>query len=1328
MLNTDLHNPSIKPERRMTVESFIRNNSGIGENGSDLPEDFLVGIFDRIKKSPFSLKEDDAARERAAGAQKQVFEASVFFENSVFGQNAEEKRREKFKQERDEILAATKQLARKRLSRNAKATAGRTLADSVAPADVVKPMFDVTWGPMLGILSQVLECSDEDACVAVCLNGFVYAVRIAAHSHMSLARNTFVSSLAKFTCLGSVKEMKTKNIESIRTLLSIAVVDGEYLGESWGPVLQCISQVARLRLTASGLDSDVSFLTDNMQKAKKPPPTPAQFELFRAQPTRSELAREAEENNAQAILEAFEEVLIDKVFSSTTKLSGTSLAHFIEQLITVSSTEIAGNSKSGITGVDPSANASGSSNGSKATSNSSYGDGPSIFSLQKLVEVADYNMDVRPRLVWQQVWEMMAKYFAQIACNKNMMVSVFAIDSLKQLSAKFLEKPELSDFNFQYQFLHPFLVVMEDKGTSEDIREMILQCIDHLIQTKSHNFRSGWKIVFSILHRAACDPSEKIDFMGLSILQRLLDEHLEELCKFSDREEDIDRTDDISKSEERNRNANVEDFVTVCRASLAFARQEESDSPRPIGLSMRAFSHTAIYADLLADSRVLPPVSGVQSDDPQSSGYTYSGLSEDDANEMALWRPLFEGLADCVRSSAKSSAGGVGCLLQRSSILAFRAILLRHGHLFTTSQWAAILQQTLLPAIQDGCENDTSPVAQITSESPSISSIDFIVESPPRPPAPDDESLVAFKTLHSAPNRCVGHAELMLEASFSDLRYGGDGDLRKAYALAKKDATSAVQVEQPFPDSWIATTASIALGLLTDIASEIVLHRGREGRDQLWPLIVDQYRTWCLGRIDRAADGKKMHWNPCEALVRISCGETDLLSKRIANAIPDMDPSEAASWSSAVLNLFSGLISESVQSEKLTQRELVRSKEKALNNRKGQNSFRDTLDDGVDSVVEKGVIVTAFGKGKVLEKREEQVLDDLSGKKVEIVTQVLKLPYGTLYQPSVPSASTLSRSSDKRIPSEVSGKSNLDSSIRKGWWTCYRNCLSTYHSSFLLNPSAVPSAYWTAYVPDLKVRCISAHLLQQSLFEAIPSVLPFASHLQVSAILESLNYSRVVAEVAMKDEDVSTAFQEALLNEWGDGVAAVEEALDSAARLSHLHGSGMFFLTQEASATAAVVRILSVLYSQETEYSAPSNVDQDWDRVTFAEPHLLENMVEVHRKFLESERKDGHLIDPHVWRQQATKGNGSGGGSGGSGSPKIALYCTCFAPVMVEILKAIRNATPQHFAENKQTFFSITYSLIPVQSEEIRQLVSQILAVQVAPLIGVKILSPGKAE
>lgn len=605
MLNTDLHNPSIKPERRMTVESFLRNNQGIGENGSDLPEEVLRGIFERIKQRPFSLKEDDAARERA-GAQKQIFDTSLFFEgsSSLFGTSAEERKRENFKKERDEMMAATEQLIRRRPEKNSKgeSSSSSRLTETIPPADVVKPMFDVTWGPMLGILSQVLECSDDDRSVAVCLNGFVYAVRLAAHSRMSLARDTFVSSLAKFTFLGSLKEMKRKNVESIRTLLSVAVIDGEFLGESWGPVLQCMSQLAKLRLTASGLDSDESFLMVEGPK-KIPLKDSSSGSFFRQSQSANELARDAEEINGKAVLEAIQEVLIDKVFSSTVNLSAKSLAHFVEQLIAVASSEIGGSSKkSGKSGVD-----------GAIQEISMSGHGASIFSLQRLVDVADYNMDVRPRLVWAQVWELMSDFFVNLACHNNQMVSIFAIDSLKQLSLKFLEKPELSEFNFQCSFLKPFHVVMESKGIREDIRELVLHCIDNIIRTKSHNLRSGWKVLFSILTTAAGDPSENIEYLGLSILQHLLDEHLDDIGSLADRDVAEVTTDNLSSLDKRNRNANADDFVTLCRTSFSFAQLEESgDSLRPFGLTMRAFCHTAIYGDLIAAQRVLPPVSGAQ--------------------------------------------------------------------------------------------------------------------------------------------------------------------------------------------------------------------------------------------------------------------------------------------------------------------------------------------------------------------------------------------------------------------------------------------------------------------------------------------------------------------------------------------------------------------------------------------------------------------------------------------------------------------------------------------------------------------------------------------
>lgn len=56
MLNTDLHNPSIK--NKMTCEQFIKNNSNTGL-GDDLPEDFLRAVYKRMEENEIKMDAGD---------------------------------------------------------------------------------------------------------------------------------------------------------------------------------------------------------------------------------------------------------------------------------------------------------------------------------------------------------------------------------------------------------------------------------------------------------------------------------------------------------------------------------------------------------------------------------------------------------------------------------------------------------------------------------------------------------------------------------------------------------------------------------------------------------------------------------------------------------------------------------------------------------------------------------------------------------------------------------------------------------------------------------------------------------------------------------------------------------------------------------------------------------------------------------------------------------------------------------------------------------------------------------------------------------------------
>ena len=57
MLNTDLHNPNMKDEKRMTQEQFVRNNRGIND-GEDLPKEFLNDLYYEIKTNEIQVNQD----------------------------------------------------------------------------------------------------------------------------------------------------------------------------------------------------------------------------------------------------------------------------------------------------------------------------------------------------------------------------------------------------------------------------------------------------------------------------------------------------------------------------------------------------------------------------------------------------------------------------------------------------------------------------------------------------------------------------------------------------------------------------------------------------------------------------------------------------------------------------------------------------------------------------------------------------------------------------------------------------------------------------------------------------------------------------------------------------------------------------------------------------------------------------------------------------------------------------------------------------------------------------------------------------------------------
>ena len=77
-----------------------------------LAKRILTGIFHRIQKNPFSLKENDDARATMNAQNSEIYSFdSSFFD---FRTNATDRKREKFRKENDEMMRASEQLLKQR--------------------------------------------------------------------------------------------------------------------------------------------------------------------------------------------------------------------------------------------------------------------------------------------------------------------------------------------------------------------------------------------------------------------------------------------------------------------------------------------------------------------------------------------------------------------------------------------------------------------------------------------------------------------------------------------------------------------------------------------------------------------------------------------------------------------------------------------------------------------------------------------------------------------------------------------------------------------------------------------------------------------------------------------------------------------------------------------------------------------------------------------------------------------------------------------------------------------------------------------------------------
>lgn len=649
LLNTDAHNPMVK--NKMSADDFIRNNRGI-DDGKDLPEEYLRSLFERISRNEIKMKEDDLALQQKQSINSNRILGLDSILNIVVRKRGEENHTS------DDLMRHMQEQFKE------KARKSESVYYAATDVFILRFMIEVCWAPMLAAFSVPLDQSDDEVVIAQCLQGFRNAIHVTATMSMKTHRDAFVTSLAKFTCLHSPADIKQKNIEAIKAIVTIADEDGNYLQEAWEHILTCVSRFEHLHLLGEGAPPDATFFAINQNETNKSKqvksnilPVLKKKGAGRIQNAAAAMRRGSYDsagiggnasagitseqmNNLVSNLNMLEQVgEMNRIFTRSQKLNSEAIVDFVKALCKVSMEEL------------------------RSTSD------PRVFSLTKIVEIAHYNMN-RIRLVWTSIWNVLSDFFVTIGCSENLSIAIFAMDSLRQLSMKFLEREELANYNFQNEFMKPFVIVMR-KSSAVEIRELIIRCVSQMVLSRVNNVKSGWKSMFMVFTTAAYDDHKNIVLLSFEIIEKIVRDYFPYITE-----------------------TETTTFTDCVNCLIAFTNSRFNKD-----ISLNAIAFLRFCAEKLAEGDL---GSSSRNKEKEASGkmspssFQHGKDRKHDNGELAVkedhlyfWFPLLAGLSELSFDPRPE--------IRKSALQVLFDTLRNHGHHFSLPLWERVFESVLFP-------------------------------------------------------------------------------------------------------------------------------------------------------------------------------------------------------------------------------------------------------------------------------------------------------------------------------------------------------------------------------------------------------------------------------------------------------------------------------------------------------------------------------------------------------------------------------------------------------------------------------------------------------
>jgi len=358
---------------------------------------------------------------------------------------------------------------------------------SICEIEHIGPMIGASWSVLLATFSIMIEESEDNLFVSKSVEGIVYAIKLCGLLNLELPKTALIKAICKQTNLLQVKELKEKNVLCIKNVIHLAKNEGKILKGCWKIVLDIVSKIDLYNhLNTCSKKQLESFFTEIKINKKS---LNIDKEILIEKVKIEKLSNDINMDD------------IDIIFNKTVNLNQESIIDFVESLCEVSNSEL------------------------------SNKDLQRIFSLQKLVEVAELNMG-RVRILWVKIWGIISEHLVAVGSNTNPIIAEKAIDSLRQLAKKFLNKEEDSVYNFQAEFLKPFEEILKNNINIFRTKEFVITCIKSLVMQQTHMIKSGWKVIFNIFNIACDDINIEIIKTSFEMIEKISRYHFDSVKEY----------------------------------------------------------------------------------------------------------------------------------------------------------------------------------------------------------------------------------------------------------------------------------------------------------------------------------------------------------------------------------------------------------------------------------------------------------------------------------------------------------------------------------------------------------------------------------------------------------------------------------------------------------------------------------------------------------------------------------------------------------------------------------------------------------------------------